>query len=1077
MFEQEIDMLVSLHSKVHRGLALLLHQAVEMPPDDGRSLGAPPFESTFLGCTATDVKTALQSWIGIPAAMVCITAVYFGFRKDAKKGAANGVARTLAHTPVAVLLLMSVLCITTLFSEQRGTVSVQLEIVAEEQNTEISVASPTSSKEEGNSKCLGGTAVAGGSASPSSPASVRTIKRAASRESILHPSNFLEQQQASSCTLSSNRRISSTSGTPGGSAAATTPTFGGAGGTTTSTVVGKGDDTLLRSAVVWNDKSFETQGRRWNYPNEVVDAEAVLFLEMPENAHRHDKTVGNEPRCYPLEVLVSGISISSTNLLNAPEDRRQREASSPRPERGEQQVGVQFEQTTSTTIEQGDGGTQLPTTSSEDEIDIANLPQNQFARSVTTPSENYGSSRPLTRQVELIAMQRNSQQSSRGICRNTQLQMDYTSTTTSSMTSIEEQGNDRFGGGVNSGSGATSSVPCGKKVAIFRWSHHLDAVPVPLPNPRAVGAHKRLLPSGSEVIQHALVKDRDECHDLCRDYSRPRGANSKTATLVVCNHFAFACARGTHLLDEESGTRCLGLPRDGSRPEHQKHACILYAATKAGEREAANRKSRAKASGTRRTSATRSTTNSTVVLSRTGDGGPRRSEVVSTSGDTGGSSSCTARAAASAAASSHSQQIVNTATAASAQHSQQEQHSLNVFKLASKFDFEHEARLYQLQPRYSFHEVARLAEQAGAAAVVFDVRRDVFVVPAVEDLGSHGGEETGRSSTTQQQAQEASAAAASPALLSRSSNASGVGESPFLLSASPSNGGGNSSGSGQNRSSSTGAGGGGGRIGTSTTPLQIANQASPDEPPHILAAVLPNNMLADLLRQAGSRVKKTKSRQVQAPTGSSQDQVGHVVAETNDHSGTTSSTTKFRLRVKKLERRAPLHLSYQWWGTTDNVFENLPKMSFLARYLLCSFFYIYLNVAMWSYNAPMINLLYLRTTREVKVQAQSWSKNFGVDALKIFGTLFNNFVNAPNFLPFVNFSLTLCICLAWLCGIIRPVAKIYRELEETNELVGDEDGGGKELADKSAPSVEVKGTKVQPTPTSQDLDEDAQKEV
>eukprot|EP00392_Amoebophrya_sp_AT5.2_P007150 g7164.t1 len=158
-----------------------------------------------------------------------------------------------------------------------------------------------------------------------------------------------------------------------------------------------------------------------------------------------------------------------------------------------------------------------------------------------------------------------------------------------------------------------------------------------------------------------------------------------------------------------------------------------------------------------------------------------------------------------------------------------------------------------------------------------------------------------------------------------------------------------------------------------------------------------------------------------------------------------------RLFVTLLERKPPITLSYytgDFFGQNqkssneqdpgENMFERLPKMSFLARYLLCSVFYIYLNVAMWCFNAPMINVLYLRTSREVKIQAQSWSKNFGVDVLKILGTLYSNYVNLPMFLPFVNLVLAFAICFLWVVFVIFPAEKEYARLESENEIVGEE---------------------------------------
>ena len=134
-------------------------------------------------------------------------------------------------------------------------------------------------------------------------------------------------------------------------------------------------------------------------------------------------------------------------------------------------------------------------------------------------------------------------------------------------------------------------------------------------------------------------------------------------------------------------------------------------------------------------------------------------------------------------------------------------------------------------------------------------------------------------------------------------------------------------------------------------------------------------------------------------------------------------------------------------------FSFLPRMSHLGRYLLTAVPYIFLMFTIWTFNAPLLNNLFMRTSPEVRLHAQSWMKNVGVDLIKLCGHGFNLLVNIPFYQPVATWLLATVICVFWAFLCIPYAVSRFHELEEKDIVDGGAEGAEDEEEDGSSPRL------------------------
>merc|ERR1719215_264017 len=127
----------------------------------------------------------------------------------------------------------------------------------------------------------------------------------------------------------------------------------------------------------------------------------------------------------------------------------------------------------------------------------------------------------------------------------------------------------------------------------------------------------------------------------------------------------------------------------------------------------------------------------------------------------------------------------------------------------------------------------------------------------------------------------------------------------------------------------------------------------------------------------------------------------------------------------------------------------LPVGMLLCILALCSHYGLWMStwslvfvcILAYGLNSPCKEMLYVRTSREIKYKAKSWSEMYGNQLMKLFGAQMNLWVNReadfcqPNCF---HASATAAVAGAWVVLWIAVAAKIgaqHRELEREDKIV------------------------------------------
>ncbi|CAD7941352.1 unnamed protein product [Amoebophrya sp. A25] len=111
--------------------------------------------------------------------------------------------------------------------------------------------------------------------------------------------------------------------------------------------------------------------------------------------------------------------------------------------------------------------------------------------------------------------------------------------------------------------------------------------------------------------------------------------------------------------------------------------------------------------------------------------------------------------------------------------------------------------------------------------------------------------------------------------------------------------------------------------------------------------------------------------------------------------------------------------------------------SHLALFLLVSICSILTNVVVFAINNPMVEVLYLQTSRVAKVKAKSWISAFGSNLIRALANRVNSAANTPLFDPIASLFFSSVWFAAWF-GTVLEIGGMHRQLVESGTIAGDE---------------------------------------
>ncbi|CAD7956161.1 unnamed protein product, partial [Amoebophrya sp. A120] len=93
-----------------------------------------------------------------------------------------------------------------------------------------------------------------------------------------------------------------------------------------------------------------------------------------------------------------------------------------------------------------------------------------------------------------------------------------------------------------------------------------------------------------------------------------------------------------------------------------------------------------------------------------------------------------------------------------------------------------------------------------------------------------------------------------------------------------------------------------------------------------------------------------------------------------------------------------------------------PWLSYYALFVICSLCSIVMNVFVFAINNPMVEVLYLQTSKVAKVKAKSWISAFGSNLIRALGNRVNTVCNSPIFDPFSSVFFSSIWFLGWFAA-------------------------------------------------------------
>jgi len=99
---------------------------------------------------------------------------------------------------------------------------------------------------------------------------------------------------------------------------------------------------------------------------------------------------------------------------------------------------------------------------------------------------------------------------------------------------------------------------------------------------------------------------------------------------------------------------------------------------------------------------------------------------------------------------------------------------------------------------------------------------------------------------------------------------------------------------------------------------------------------------------------------------------------------------------------------------------------YYALFLFCSFCAVLCNIAVFSFNNPLVEVLYLQTSKTAKVKAKSWISAFGSNFIRGIANRVNATCNVPIFNPLWSMGFAVVWTGAWLYGV-REAGTLHEE--------------------------------------------------
>eukprot|EP00392_Amoebophrya_sp_AT5.2_P002729 g2734.t1 len=141
-------------------------------------------------------------------------------------------------------------------------------------------------------------------------------------------------------------------------------------------------------------------------------------------------------------------------------------------------------------------------------------------------------------------------------------------------------------------------------------------------------------------------------------------------------------------------------------------------------------------------------------------------------------------------------------------------------------------------------------------------------------------------------------------------------------------------------------------------------------------------------------------------------------------------------------RTGTVHSSFASSPSPGGGGTSTPWLSYFALFIVCSTCSILMNVVVFAINNPMVEVLYLKTSKVAKVKAKSWISAFGSNILRALGNRVNSAANTPIFDPFGSICFSSVWFVAWFAAVaeVGALHKVYKApvsgLEADGDCVG-----------------------------------------
>ena len=100
---------------------------------------------------------------------------------------------------------------------------------------------------------------------------------------------------------------------------------------------------------------------------------------------------------------------------------------------------------------------------------------------------------------------------------------------------------------------------------------------------------------------------------------------------------------------------------------------------------------------------------------------------------------------------------------------------------------------------------------------------------------------------------------------------------------------------------------------------------------------------------------------------------------------------------------------------------------------------VLLRALNYGFNAPVREILYIPTTKDIKFKSKSWIESFGRSLSKVSGSTFNLVSLAANPIFLIRVDSAAAIAISFVWGIISlSVGKKYKKTIDSNEVIGQE---------------------------------------